>query len=441
MTALLLTLLAALPAQEAARVPGLYLQGDLDRPEGRVMEPAVERLLAMLADSGVDNDVRIPLLAQIAYRADGPLPYDDIRRIKRHVRGDALVDYLRCMALCGEKGLEELRDYEKRRKPELRAEVVYGLGRYASDGEAYARAVLADRREPILAQVAALRALADRDSDFAPVEALRRLRLAEGPLLLEALEVLRRAPSDDHVLGLIDLLERDDGRPSREATAMLQRITGYSIGSDYRSWKRFYLRHKVEGTPFRAPEEGKRNSAPTLSYMGLPLYGNQIVFVLDSSGSMNEPLPEQPRSSKGQRAVDEFVGLLPRLPREAAFNVVFFSHQVFPWSDELESQGKGTVLSARDWALARDFGGGTNLYGGVEFAFRDPAVEEIVLLSDGAPTDGALTQPSDILARVARWNRWRHVRVSTVSLAAPPKARDFLYRLAKENGGACRVIN
>jgi hypothetical protein len=441
MTALLLALLAALPAQEAARVPGLYLQGDSARPQGRVVEPEIEQLLGLLAGSRIDNDVRMPLLAQLAYRADGPLPYEQIRRIKRHVRGDAMVDYLRCMALCGEQGLEELRNYEKRRKPELRAEVVYGLGRYASDGEAYARAVLADHREPLLAQVAALRALADRASDFASVEALRRISIAEGPLLLEALAVLRRAPSDDHVLALIDLLKRDDGRPSREAMAMLQRITGYSIGSDYRSWMRFYLRHHVEGTPFRAPEEGERNSAPTLSYMGLPLYGNQIVFVLDSSGSMREPLPEQPRSTKGQRAVAEFVGLLPRLPREAAFNVVFFSGQVIAWSDELESQGEGTVQSAREWVRARDFDGGTNIYGGLEFAFLDPAVEEIVLLSDGAPTAGALTDPAEILARVARWNRWRHVRISTVSFGAPPKARAFLYRLSRENGGACRVID
>ena len=128
MTALLLTLLAALPAQEAARVPGLYLQGDLGRPEGRVMEPKVASLLAQLADGDVGLELRIPLLAQLAYRAEGQLPYDEIRKIKRHVRGDDLIDYLRCMAFCGEEGLEELRDYDNRRKPELRAEVVYGFG-------------------------------------------------------------------------------------------------------------------------------------------------------------------------------------------------------------------------------------------------------------------------------------------------------------------------
>jgi len=46
-----------------------------------------------------------------------------------------------------------------------------------------------------------------------------------------------------------------------------------------------------------------------------------------------------------------------------------------------------------------------------------------------------------ILARIARWNRWRGARVSTISFGAPPNARAFLYRLAMENRGSCRIIN
>jgi hypothetical protein len=73
-------------------------------------------------------------------------------------------------------------------------------------------------------------------------------------------------------------------------------------------------------------------------------------------------------------------------------------------------------------------------------AFSQAGVEEVVLLTDGAPSMGELVEPIRILARVARYNRWLGVRISAVSLRAPGRAQAFLRRLAAENQGVCRIL-
>jgi hypothetical protein len=53
---------------------------------------------------------------------------------------------------------------------------------------------------------------------------------------------------------------------------------------------------------------------------------------------------------------------------------------------------------------------------------------------------GEIVEPLYILARVARYNRWQLVRISTVSLRAPRRAEAFLNRLAEENLGVCKIL-
>jgi Mg-chelatase subunit ChlD len=98
------------------------------------------------------------------------------------------------------------------------------------------------------------------------------------------------------------------------------------------------------------------------------------------------------------------------------------------------------VIAATSWLQQREFTGGTNLFGGLAEAFELKDVEEVILLSDGEPSAGEVQDVNKILAWVQRWNRWRKVRVSTVALSAPRVARQFVAKLAQENGGVCRDI-
>ncbi|MDA0667937.1 MAG: hypothetical protein O3A50_09200 [Planctomycetota bacterium] len=416
----------------------IYKNGSARRPYGRIAEPSHAQLVATLEDRTLDAEVRILALELLAYRSES-IPYTALRGVKSLAQGDAQADFARCLGLAGKKGLEDLEDMKRNRRPEVRAEVTYALVLMGEDGEALGRQFLRDRKEKPMVRIAALRALADRESPFGTVEALRRLQMEEGPMLYECLDILRRSPSQDYVAGLIELLAVAEGRASNEVVELLQTITGYRIANDYKTWKHFYLKHKADGTEFRQEPDSDENAA-TLSYMGIPIYSDRVVFVLDSSSSMDSVLPEQRTHTRATKSVSEFVKMLPRLPNTAHFNVVFFGSEVRDFEHKMVPVTQPVLAAAAEFVESNTFVGGTNLFGGLDRAFGEETVEEVLLLSDGAPSVGEITDPLHILSRVARWNRWRGNRISTISFGAPPQARAFLYRLAMENRGACRII-
>ena len=135
------------------------------------------------------------------------------------------------------------------------------------------------------------------------------------------------------------------------------------------------------------------------------------------------------------------MNLLPRLPITAWFDIVFFESTVASFANELVEKNEKNVERTIAWLRRNRFEGATNLFGALETAIERDEVEELIVLSDGAPTAGEITDTDRILARVARWNRFRMVRINTISLGADSVARDFLYQLAKQNDGICRIID
>lgn len=404
----------------------------------RVSEPSHQTLVAQLRDPKQDGEVRMRSLSMLAYLGR-PLKLKDVSSVHHLARGIFLADYARCLGLCGAEALPELKKLRVKRDVDAAAEVMYARVRLETDGVALALTTLRNRNAKDLLRVAALRALADSGSPFAVVEALRRLEMETGALLFECLAILRRKPNDDQIPYLIDLMTTSKGRPANEAVAMLQHITGYRIANDPRTWKYFYLKHKADGTPFRREADGTSEES-SLSYMGVPIFSDRIAFVLDSSSSMNERMGDTSGDTRSIRAVNELLHLLPRLPEEAHLNVLFFDGDVSAFAEELIPLDPEVQAAISTFCKANGPQGGTNIYAGLDSAFSQEGIEEIVLLTDGSPSVGELIEPIDILARVARYNRWRGVRVSAVSLRAPANAQAFLNRLARENLGVCKVL-
>jgi len=384
---------------------------------------------------------RVLILEELALR-EAPIAWETCVAAKAVARGPWLMDYVRLLHGAGEPALEELEKYAKNRADSIRAEAIYGLVRLdEAGGEAFATKVLRDSRQPTAAHMAALRGLAERKSILARVEALRQLANGPDVVALEAIDLLARDAGQGDIPYLIDAVERRDGRSQAAAVQLLQTITGYRIGADARSWRYFFLKHETEGSAFRRKGADQTPKGETLSYMGIPVLGRRVVFVLDASGSMNSPLAENTRESRGKRAVGELSELLPRLPERGKFDVVFFESKVNGLSSGRLIDGKPRrIEQAQQWLRERVFDGGTNLFGGLEEAFSHKDVEEVILLTDGMPSVGEVQEPTRILAWVQRWNRWRRVRVSVVGLSAPRQADQFLSKLASQNGGVYRSI-
>lgn len=405
-------------------------------------DASMQSLEARLLDRSSPSEQRVLVLEEIAMRT-GAVSWEACEAARLVARGPWTIDYVRVLGRAGEVALPELRKYARSKTDLIRAEAVYGLVMCDRErGERIGREKLHSRMEPVEARIAALRALADRGSIMSRVEALRALGKENPiPLQLEALEILGRDPKTGDIRYLIEVVDYAEGRVQSEAVTLLQSITGYRIGADARSWRYFMLKHDAEGTEFRREAGPSEASHQTLSYMGIPIQGERIVFVLDASGSMNAPLAERTRQSRGSRAVTELAELLPRLPEQAAFDIVFFESKIDGFGGgRLVDRKSKRLEEASDWLAGRSFDGGTNLFGGLEEAFARKGVEEIILLTDGMPSVGEVQSTHRILAWVQRWNRWRKVRVSTIGLSAPREADRFLSRLADQNGGVYRSI-
>ncbi|HEX9792358.1 MAG TPA: vWA domain-containing protein [Planctomycetota bacterium] len=429
----------------------LTLQGGATLPQGspaprRPVDaaarrlPSAEALLEAAADRRNSAEERMRALESLA-TSELPVPLEPLLALKNSIQRPWLAAYVRCLGRTDAGALPTLERYARQREADVRAEAVYAITRLDRDGgEAFAREILRNDKEPPPARVAALRGLSDRNSMFARVEAVRRLATADGAVLLEALAVLRREPRLDDVPYLIDVLESRSGRPANEAVRLLQELTGYRIGNEPRTWKYFMLRHRMAETDFRRePQPGEEEPA-TLTYFGIPLMGERVAFVLDSSGSMNEGLYGRRGHTKGSMAVQELLPLLPRLPATGAFDVVFFTSSTSSFGKgALAERSDENIDRISDWLRRHQFEGGTDVAAGMDEAFQRDGVEEIVLLSDGMPSGGAPGM-DQVLMRARQWNRWRNVRIHAIFLGDNVDARNWLARLAAENGGVCRVI-
>jgi hypothetical protein len=176
--------------------------------------------------------------------------------------------------------------------------------------------------------------------------------------------------------------------------------------------------------------------AAVVEFFGVPLEGAEdVVFVLDRSGSMSDPaqgriaqigIPNaaSPAPRKIDVAHEELVDALERLPEGTRMNVVFFN-------DRLEAFAPGIVpleASSRDGLVAfvRDTGpaGSTALARAMRIAFLMNA-RRVVLLSDGL--------------RDAREAMRGGVRIDTIGLGGNQDA-ELMQALATESGGLYQAL-
>ncbi|MBI2923196.1 MAG: HEAT repeat domain-containing protein, partial [Planctomycetes bacterium] len=266
---------------------------------------------------------------------------------------------------------------------------------------------------------------------------------------VEALANLRRA---DAVGPLIDRLDDEDGRLAADVAGALARITGVAFGRDAKKWREWWKSHK-EG--FQPPAE-KPAAAPAgvgmteVSYHDIPVVSKRLVFVLDVSSSMAEAMSAGTRSGPeggpaGNTRLDfckwELAKTIRKLPKDVRFNIVTFGSDVHPWKDGLAAASPAARADALAFVEKQAPAGATNLYDALQRAFQDREADTFYVLSDGQPTDGAITNSVELLAWVRRTNAARGVVIHTISAGELVAVTDnLLKKLAEENRGRSVVL-
>ncbi|MFT5284324.1 MAG: HEAT repeat protein [Planctomycetota bacterium] len=260
----------------------------------------------------------------------------------------------------------------------------------------------------------------------------------------KALEELRISES---VGALVKRLPKESGRIAILLTKTLWRLTGKPFGNRSESWIAWW---KNEGSDFspigedelaklelELVERNQRQISTVAQFFGIKIESERVIFIIDVSGSMIEPLRAKHVGEEGKPRMDiakrELAKVIKALDPNTLFNILKFSSDMKRWRDE----GIATPTeSSRDNALEYIQGfipsGGTNIHGALKLAFEDLDVDTIVMLSDGEPSMGDTTDPGRIRAAVADWNETRGIQIHTVAIGSSLLLMEWL---AEDSGG------
>ena len=249
---------------------------------------------------------------------------------------------------------------------------------------------------------------------------------------------------------MIELLQKLEGRMFYNNIQFLSRITGESgILPSYRGWKSWW---ELNQNRFQPGEGGKKGEEAlkrvrtVVRYHGIPIYSTRIVFIVDHSGSMRNPLGEGDKKGRIKFDIckEELIKTIRSLQKKVFFNVFFLESDVFSWQKQLtqatERNKRYAIRYISSISPTQPIGSRYrmrgNFYDGLYKALMDPYADTVFLLSDGGPTAGKYVHPKRVLKKVKQLNRFLHFEIHTILIGAT-KAKDqrFMEELAEENYG------
>lgn len=244
---------------------------------------------------------------------------------------------------------------------------------------------------------------------------------------------------------------------------LLEGLTGQKVvRGSIEPWKAFWA---SEGPTFAVKPAAKAGQPEPTSdkyekFFNIEVESDRVLFVLDFSGSMAEPVRLKVRTTavaagvettKAALVIEEMKRLIMGLPDGALVNLIVFSDGVRMWRqdggrpalvkldddarddllgnflDSLRPAGPTNLHDAL--ATALDFGGR-----GLHDKYYAAGFDTLYVITDGAPTAGPVVDKDEIRRRVREQNALRKIAINCITFGDQNDTA-FLEPLAAENGG------
>lgn len=265
-----------------------------------------------------------------------------------------------------------------------------------------------------------------------------------------ALEVAGNYPRRELVDVLVGRLDREEGPRLHPLFRLLIDLTGEDFGPDVARWKEYWnaigddfvVRQKQTvskpGRTFVAKKKVDPKKARTPEYFGVDIISKRLVFIVDTSGSMSNPvtIPLDDGSEKEEIKMDlarsELLRVIEMLQKGTEFNLVRFADNHTSMARKLVKLSGKTKSKAKKFVQGLSAQGGTNIYDTLEHVLKTEQIDTIFFLSDGAPSMGKYTEPNQILDEIARLNSAGQVVIHTITVGYES---EFMRKLAAHNRG------
>jgi len=301
---------------------------------------------------------------------------------------------------------------------------------------------------------------------------------------IAAIQVMR---FKEAVQALIDCMRDEKGRLRGDAYEVLKEITFTQFQDDADVWQKYWDRvkdrfvvpdlAKILEDRKKRKNQGNRYVSATAEFAGIPTKSRKIIFVIDTSGSMETQVVEIDRFREGGRSYrsfqrleivkQELIDTVASFDGTVQFNILAFASKCRWWKKGLVRSNILNKNSAQDFVKKlKPIGGAaagfkarsglkgtavqegkTNTYSALMAALgasEDPdediskktfkkKVDTIYFLSDGQPTVGRVIDVAEIREMVRRVNQVRKVIIHAIAIGDFQKT--FMESLARENGG------
>lgn len=313
-----------------------------------------------------------------------------------------------------------------------RASALMGAGEESADLLAGA-----GERAPDLARVALLAA---RPTIAALTRALER---EEAAYSITAAKLLEAEGTRDAVLALAGRLASNEPlRPALQHRIVrsLRRASGLSHGASGERWLR-WARDLPDDWRIGDDAQGRDGAGDeggSTTFFGLRIVSDRVAFLVDMSGSMWSERDGEPRKD----SVDvELEAALRGLPETARFDLVPYTNEPSPWKGELVPASKKTVDRAIKSFRGSGLRGKGNLWDALVPVLRDPEVDTVVILTDGAPTGGTRWNVDLMRTLLQDENRFRGVTIHVLLFDASKGLQKRWRKITEDHDGVLRVID
>lgn len=320
--------------------------------------------------------------------------------------------------------------------------------------------ILLNDRDPFV-RGAAADAIGDQgrpESEPALVKALADEYAVVRAAVVSSLRVIGSA---DSVEGLIERLPLEKGRLLQDVIMALRHLTGVNYHDNVTLWREWWAREKPlyrRAHPRGKKVDKKLRKRDLLAdgngngFYGLRFRSHALVYLIDTSGSMAERVraagttgPGGEDETKLDRAKRELIKSLKGLPSGIDVNVVAYSTDLNPYSQDMVKLTDGNRRAMIAWVRMLRAEGKTNIFDALAFVFDEASgrrgrpskamiVDTILLLTDGLPTAGRVQDSELIASEVARMNDRARIVVHTIGVG-PDHDVELLKQLADESQG------
>jgi hypothetical protein len=373
--------------------------------------------------------------------------------------------------------------------PELRMAAIAALGRLKEPRACRDLSLMAASEDGSVA-LAALDALVSIGSGPGAQDAvLAAMQHADWRVRARAIAAVYDLRLKAGIRPLIERLAVEPGRLAGDAYQMLKSITLRDFGDTAAEWQKWWDRsesswelpdfEKVAAAREAERKSGTRYTTGKKEFLGVATRSENILFVIDVSGSMEVPFADTERLKSSGRQYSSFQRLqivkeellqtIAELPESTGFNIIAFASDVKVWKKEPVRANVLNKSAASDWVsrlkplggqsagfkaqagLSREAAneGQTNTHlalmtalgeppeskGGQGFVTAAPKnpLDTIFFLTDGEPTVGKSVDMREIRGEVRRVNGFRGVQIHVIYVGE--FGGDDMEKLAHENGG------